>query len=57
MSKPLRGLSLVWILGLALWVPSYGQDLSYELTIKDHLVLGQSAKRGQHFGEVAGHRP
>ena len=36
MSKPLRGLSLVWILGLALWVPSYGQELSYELTIKDH---------------------
>ena len=36
MSKPLRGLSLVWILGLAFWVPSYGQDLSYELTIKDH---------------------
>src|SRR5207247_10311027 len=36
MSKPLRGLSLVWVLGLALWVPSYGQDFSYELTIKDH---------------------
>jgi hypothetical protein len=36
MSKPLFGLSLVWILGLALWVPSYAQDLSFTLTIKDH---------------------
>jgi plastocyanin len=26
----------VWILGLALWVPSYAQGLSFALTIKDH---------------------
>ena len=36
MPRTLRGLSLVWILGLALWVPSHAQDLSFALTIKDH---------------------
>ncbi|HYU69185.1 MAG TPA: cupredoxin domain-containing protein [Burkholderiales bacterium] len=36
MSKPLWGLSLVGILGLVLWVPSYAQELSFALTIKDH---------------------
>ncbi len=36
MSKPLWGSSLVWILGLVLWVPSHAQDLSFALTIKDH---------------------
>jgi plastocyanin len=36
MFRPLYRLSLVWILGLAPWVPSYAQDLSFALTIKDH---------------------
>ena len=36
MSKPLCWSSLAWILGLAVWVPSHAQDLSFALTIKDH---------------------
>ena len=36
MPRTLRGLSLMWILGLALWVPSHAQDLSFALTINDH---------------------
>jgi plastocyanin len=36
MFRTLRGLSLVWILGLAPWVTSYAQDLTFALTIKDH---------------------
>ena len=36
MSKPLYGLSLVLILGLALRGSGYAQDLSFALTIKDH---------------------
>ena len=36
MSQPLCWSSLAWILGLAVWVPSHAQDLSFALTIKDH---------------------
>src|SRR5467141_3402155 len=36
MFRPLCGLSLVGILGLAFWVHSHAQDLSFALTIKDH---------------------